>query len=80
MKEATGELNMSVVVISTVALLVAFFYGVIWPMIDKGQEAQVNCSKAVCEPDPDPDDEGLVNCTYKDKNGNPQEIKCKYKG
>lgn len=78
MKEATGELNMSVVVISVVALLVAFFYGVIWPMIDTSQEAQVNCSKAVCEPEPD--DEGLVNCSYKDKDGNPQDIQCKYKG
>lgn len=73
MKEATGELNMSVVVISTVALLVAFFYGVIWPMIDTSQEAQVNCSKAVCEPGAP--DQNFVNCTYKDK-----EIQCKNKG
>ena len=78
MKEATGELNMSVVVISTVALLVAFFYGVIWPMIDKGQEAQVNCSKAVCKPGTPGQD--FVDCTYKDKDGNPQDIQCKYKG
>lgn len=78
MKEATGELNMTVVVISTVALLVAFFYAVIWPMIDRNQEAQVNCSKAVCEPGTP--DQNFVDCTYKDKDGVEQSIQCKNKG
>ncbi len=78
MREATGELNMSVIVITLVAILVAFFYGVIWPMIDKSQEAQMNCSKAVCEKSADSD--GYVNCTYSKKDGTTSNIQCKYKG
>lgn len=33
MKEATGELNMTVVTIVAIAALVAFFYAIIWPNV-----------------------------------------------
>lgn len=36
MKEATGELNMTVVTIVAVAALLAFFYLVIWPNLESG--------------------------------------------
>ena len=79
MREATGELNMSVIVISLVAILVAFFYTVLWPIMREGQNQQVNCSKAVCEKKDDNHD-GMVDCHYKDKNGNDKTTTCKYKG
>lgn len=75
MREATGELNMSLVVITLVAGLLAFFYGVIWPNINRDQEHQSKCSNAVCEKKPD--DNGMVKCTPK---GGGAPITCKYKG
>ena len=50
MKEATGELNMTVVVLTMVGLLIAFFFYTVWPMIKGNFESQTNCSKAICEP------------------------------
>lgn len=49
MREATGELNMTVVVVLAVAGLVAFFSMVIFPMFTKSTTRQQNCSNAVCE-------------------------------
>ena len=34
MKEATGELNLAVIVAISIGILAAFFFGVLWPMID----------------------------------------------
>ncbi len=76
MKEATGELNMSLVVISSVAILVAFFYGVIWPIMDKNQEQQMNCSKAICAKK-DTNNDGMVDCHLK---GKTETFSCKFKG
>lgn len=73
MKEATGELGNLLVVTTSVAILVAFFYFTIWPMIRNNFEAQTACEKAICEAKPD--SKGLVNCKL---NGNV--FKCKYKG
>lgn len=48
MREATGELNMTVVVVIAVAGLVAFFSMVIFPMFTNSTTRQQNCSDAVC--------------------------------
>jgi len=44
LKEATGELNMTVVTVVAIAALVAFFYLVIWPTIQVGMTLQSACS------------------------------------
>ena len=49
MKETTGELNMTVIVVIAVAVLVAFFYFVIWPNLHANFEANSKCSRAICE-------------------------------
>ena len=49
MKEATGELNSSVLVFTAVALLAAFFFMVIWPNIKGGFQHRSTCANAVCE-------------------------------
>lgn len=49
MKEATGELNGSVIVFTAVALLTAFFFMFLWPVIRQGMEEDANCANAVCE-------------------------------
>ena len=44
MKEATGELNMTVVTIVAIAALVAFFYLVIWPVLQNGMTLNSACN------------------------------------
>ena len=73
MKEATSELSSAVIVVVSVAILVAFFYFTVWPMIDNNFKSQTSCEKALCSSKPDKD--GFVECKYKN-----QTIKCKYKG
>ena len=46
MKEATGELNMTVVTIVAIAALLAFFYLVIWPNLQTGMALSSACSAA----------------------------------
>lgn len=49
MKEAIGELNGVVIVISAVALLAAFFFTFMWPNIQKGMQFRSKCSDAICD-------------------------------
>lgn len=75
MKEATGELNTTVVVVLAVGVLIAFFYYTIWPMIKDNFDKNSQCSKAICEGEPD--SEGYITCHMK---GKTEEFKCVYKG
>lgn len=84
MKETTGELNMTVIVVIAVAILVAFFYFVIWPSLDANFQANSKCSRAICD---NPCKAGsnscsdalnqLVKCHVKDSD---IEIYCPWKG
>lgn len=49
MKEATGELNATVVIIVLIAALSAFFFMLIWPMLKNNMVINYKCSDAVCE-------------------------------
>ena len=79
MKEATGELANLLVVSVSVAVLVAFFYFNVWPIIDNNFKRQTACDKAVCEGQ-DTDKDGLVKCVYTKKDGSRVNITCRYKG
>ena len=46
MKEATGELNMTVVTVVAIAAVGAFFYAFVWPAIKTNIERNTNCSAA----------------------------------
>ena len=46
MKEATGELNMTVVTVVAIAALIAFFYLVIWPSVKTGMALTSACNSA----------------------------------
>lgn len=79
MREATGELNMTVVVVLAVAGLVAFFSMVIFPMFTNSTTRQQNCSNAVCEK---PEKSTTCSGNYVDCH-DPQESEiycCPYKG
>ena len=75
MKEATGELNVTVFVVVVVAILGAFFYTIIWPMIKNNLVSNTKCSDAICETNPN--DDGTVNCYYKDRS---ESFTCVWKG
>ena len=88
MKETTGELNMTLIVVIAVAVLVAFFYFVIWPPLNANFEANSKCSRAICE---NPCKTGtnscddtigqLVKCYYIDGKGDKHDdIYCPWKG
>ena len=66
MKEATGELNMTVVVVVAVGVLAAFFYTTIWPLIKNTYVATSKCSDAIC--DKNSVNNGVATCVYY-KNG-----------
>ncbi len=57
MKEASGELNLTVIVVVIVALLAFFFFSIIWPRIDSNFKQNTSCDMAICI------------CESKDSNG-----------
>lgn len=77
MKEATGQLNSTLVVILAVGVLSAFFYFGLWPSLKHNMDQQTKCSKAICNKCPiDGSDGKLVSCYYCDDHDTPQEITC----
>lgn len=87
MKEAQGELNMTVIVVGIIAVLSFFFFSVLWPNIRGNFEKNTKCDEAICEcPGRDSEgncvvpEDGMVQCYYKDKSGNKQNIMCTWKG
>ena len=76
MKEATGELNATVLAVVAVGILLAFFYFTLWPVIRNNTEHNTNCSKAICDKCPNGDGK-TVSCYYCDK-GTPKEITCSW--
>lgn len=62
-----------IVVIASVAVLVAFFYFTVWPIIKENFDGQVSCEKAVCQKLPDSD--GMVSCQLGSSH-----FKCPFKG
>ena len=72
MKEATGELNMTVVTVVAIAAIAAFFYAFVWPAIQRSITQSTNCSNAlncVC-------DGGSCACQYYDDDMKLQDITC----
>lgn len=49
MKEATGELNLAVIVAIAIGILAAFFFGSLWPTIHANFQKTAQCNKAVCD-------------------------------
>lgn len=80
MKEATGELNATLVVVITVGILSVFFFTVIWPILKNNLNSNSKCSNAVCPKCENGVKCKSVSCTYKDKKGNEAKITCPYKG
>ena len=70
MKEATGELNITVITVVAIAAIAAFFYAFIWPTIKNNMNRQTLCSAAyncnksrsVCHALDETGKETTVNC------------------
>lgn len=62
MKEATGELNMTVVTVVAIAAVAAFFYAFVWPGIQANIERSTYCAMARCDTE-------NKNCVYIDEEG-----------
>ena len=78
MKEATGELNLTVITVVAIGLMATFFFTVFWPMVRGGFDRDTACNKANCKYDEDAAKTGFYKeCTYKDKTLTNQ---CPYKG
>ena len=72
MKEATGELNMTVVTVVAIAAVAAFFYAFVWPGIKDSISRNTNCANAIC-----PAECKTATCTCKYINGNTtQNVTC----
>lgn len=76
MKQATGELNATVVVVMAVGVLIAFFYFTLWPIIKHNYDQNAKCSSAICEKCESNNCE-TVTCHAK---GSDQTFECVYKG
>ncbi len=48
MKEATGELNMTVITVVAIAAVAAFFYAFVWPAIKNNINNSTKCAQATC--------------------------------
>lgn len=70
MKEATGELNMTVVTIVAIGALLAFFYLVIWPGIQTSMALTSACNAGPETMTGDQSTpEGGVTCTRRNNDG-----------
>jgi len=79
MKEATGELNMTVVTVVAIAAVGAFFYAFIWPGIQQSIERSTYCATASCgECEASSNGKQKCKCTYTDKAGTEKEIDCEF--
>lgn len=90
MKEATGELNSTVIVVTAVAIFAVFFFIYLWPIIRGNFEASAKCSDAICgytcenltlkkngnEISPEKPKDGNISCCY----NNTTNMTCSYKG
>ena len=74
MKEATGELNMTVVTVVAIAAIAAFFYAFVWPAIKSSINSSTKCADAIC---PESCTSGVCDCVYIDEEDNESNIKCK---
>ena len=70
MKEATGELNMTVVTVVAIAAVAAFFYAFVWPSIKNSITASTDCANAVCTQCTEEGGKRVCqSCTYTKSNG-----------
>lgn len=81
MKEATGELNATVIIFSAVALLTAVFFMLVWPIVKQGFYESASCAGAVCDNGyiTDSAHEGMAYC-YNPQDDSKEIFLCPFRG
>ena len=69
MKEATGELNMTVIAVVAIAAVGAFFYAIVWPRIKTSVSSQSVCANGQNYQAGTAGKEDYVKCSSADANG-----------
>ena len=62
MKEATGELNMTVITVVAIAAVAAFFYAFVWPSIKNSIAGSTACSQGAGTTVGTVNTDGYVSC------------------
>lgn len=75
MKEATGELNMTVVTVVAIAAIAAFFYAFVWPAIKSSINSSTKCADAICPKSCSGNK--TCDCVYINEDGTEGNVKCK---
>ncbi len=63
MKEASGELNMTVVTVVAIAAVAAFFYAFVWPTVKQNIVNSTKCANAICDNTTCSNNGGKTTCT-----------------
>ena len=63
MKEATGELNMTVITVVAIGAVMVFFYLVIWPSIQNGMVLNSACNTSGGNKYSQTTDDGSISCS-----------------
>ena len=74
MKEATGELNITVITVVALIAIAAFFYAFVWPVVKTNLERATKCSAANCPATCNPGD--TCTCSYTDDAGSEESVTC----
>lgn len=69
MKEATGELNMTVITVVAIAAVAAFFYAFVWPSIKNSIAGSTACSQGAGTTVGTSGTDGYVSCGTVDATG-----------
>lgn len=78
MKEATSELNLTVIIVIAIAGLVALFSVGVWPIIKGGLNNATSCDDAICDCS-SAKSGSKTTCVCTKKDGG-KEFECPYKG
>lgn len=70
MKEATGELNLTVIVVISIGILAAFFFTFLWPAINTNFQRTSQCRKATCNCSEEARVDGKCKCTMGNNSSN----------
>ena len=77
MKEATGELNITVITVVAIAAVGALFYLFIWPSIQKNILLNNACSNAGGSAEYK-DDQSKITCTLQTSGNDSGKVKCAF--
>ncbi len=80
MRQALGELNSSIIVVLIVGLLIALFYGLVWPTIRNGLKNNSRCADAVCDVGIKAGETGVECYSPHVEEGKREYFYCPYKG